>query len=437
MSLTPDEDRLLSQLHKNLRQDELEPGHPFWVDFREERFKGAVGPDVVRQLARDVSWAEAGTVAFFSGFRGAGKSTELNRLRNVLRDEGFAVAKFNVEDYLAVRFPITAGQLVLAMAAGIWAACAEQGWVDPDDDRGSPARRLWDWVRSVRIDLPTDVTVKPPVVPAEVDLHFRLDRDFRDQLGAFLRARAVELNEQATEYFTDLDAQVRDHFVALGREWRGMVVIVDSLDHARSETAFSDVRNALREVFDLQLPLVRFRPFRTVFCIPPYLFPATGTVRRIFNVKVADRTGGPATEGVDALVETVQRRLPPGLTRAGLLADADVERLACCSGGHIRDLLRLVDEVILGAEAIPATAADVDAAIVRLRSSFPPLADDQRMWLDRIADTKQLALAHQDGWDGLAELLDYHMVLTYSNGDEWYTVHPVIAGLLAREAGSG
>src|SRR5262249_19792817 len=132
----------------------------------------------------------------------------------------------------------------------------------------------------------------------------------------------------------------------------------------RSETAFSSVRNAIREVFDLQLPLVRFEPFRTVFCVPPYIRPAAGTVRTITNVKVADRSGARWLPGVDALVEVLNRRLPDGLSRKDLVADSDLAKLVCCSGGHIRDLLRVIDEVILGLETLPATTADVDAAIV-------------------------------------------------------------------------
>lgn len=430
MPLTSQQERLLSQLHKNLRQDALEPGHPFWIDFRDERYKGAVGPDVIRQLARDVAWMEAPSVAFFSGFRGAGKSTELNRLRNDLSDQGFAVAKFDVEEFLDLRMPVTAGQLVFAISAGIWRACQEQGWVGVGDPV-SPFHRLWEWLRGIHID--TSITLSAPLPswsPADFEAHLRHDATFRQELGTFLRARSIELTQKANEFLCDLDDRVREHFTRAGRDWLGIVVIVDSLDHARSETSFAAVRNAIREVFDLQLGLVRFDRFRTVFCIPPYIKPATGTVRQIVNVKVVDRLGNRWPEGLDALVEIVNRRLPEGLDRRALIADEDLERLVRCSGGHIRDLLRAVDEVILGVESLPATGPDVDAAIVRLRETFLPLSRDQKHWLARIAASHELELDDQDAWAGLAELLDYHLVLSYANDHPWYDVHPVIADLV-------
>ena len=269
-------------------------------------------PDVVRQLARDVSWVQPPSVAFFSGFRGAGKSTELNRLRNELTDSGFAVAKFDVEQYLDIRFPITAAQLVFAMTGGIWQACRDQGWVGAHEDPQSPFRRLWDWCRGVSVEAGVKFTAPMPEwSPVDFEAHLRLDPTFRAQLDEFLRARSVELTAKANEFLADLDDRVRTHFIDQGREWLGMVVIVDSLDHARSETSFTAVRTAIREVFDLQLPLVRFERFRTVFCIPPYINPAAGTVRRIFNVKVYDRGSDRFQPGVDALDRARRQALPP------------------------------------------------------------------------------------------------------------------------------
>ena len=106
--------------------------------------------------------------------------------------------------------------------------------------------------------------------------------------------------------------------------------------------------------------------------------------------------------------------------------------LVCSSGGHIRDLLRLLDEVILGVEGVPARDADVEAAIVRVRESFLPLSTDQSRWLAKIGETHQLELENQDAWEGLAELLDYHLVLRYSNDEPWYDVHPIMADIVRR-----
>ncbi len=435
MPLSAAHEQLLSELHRNLRQDALEPEHPFYVNLRDDRFGVAVGADVVRQLARDVSWVQPPSVAFFSGLRGAGKSTELNRLRNELQDSGFAVAKFDVEHYLDIRFPITAPQLVFAMTGGIWQACRDQGWVGANEDPQSPFRRLWDWFKGVSVESDVKFTAPmPDWSPVDFEAHLRRDPTFRAQLDEFLRARSVELAGKANELLADLDDRVRKHFITQGREWLGMVVIVDSLDHARSETSFSAVRSAIREVFDQQLPLVQFDRFRTVFCIPPYIHPSTGTVRSIFNVKVRDRLGEPYEPGIAALTDLVSRRFPVGLPCNLLLAADDLDELICCSGGHIRDLLRLLDEVILGVDGVPARHADVEAAIIRVRENFMPLSTDQLRWLARIAEKHQLELENQDAWEGLAELLDYHLVLRYSNDEPWYDVHPIVAGVVTQAA---
>jgi hypothetical protein len=59
-------------LHRNLRQEALEPDDPFYVDLLASEYGEAFGEDVVAQLARDVAWSEASAVAFFPASGGPG-----------------------------------------------------------------------------------------------------------------------------------------------------------------------------------------------------------------------------------------------------------------------------------------------------------------------------------------------------------------------------
>jgi hypothetical protein len=186
------------------------------------------------------------------------------------------------------------------MSAGIWDACAAAGWLTPAEESRTPLRRMIEWIRGVRLETGDKAGVKmPDWSPLDFEAHLRRDPTFRRQIDDFLRERSVQFVAAAQEFLNELDDQVREGFLRTQaqagrrrREWLGLVVIVDSLDHARSETAFHDVRHALREVFDLQLHMVRFDRFRTVFCVPPYLR-LDGTVRRIVNIKVEQRDGRP------------------------------------------------------------------------------------------------------------------------------------------------
>jgi hypothetical protein len=77
----------------------LPVGSPWWVDCHDARG----GPDLVRRIALRVGRAcEAGTFVhdLFTGHRGCGKSTELNRVADALREEGLFVLSFDALDFL-------------------------------------------------------------------------------------------------------------------------------------------------------------------------------------------------------------------------------------------------------------------------------------------------------------------------------------------------
>jgi hypothetical protein len=135
----------------------------------------------------------------------------------------------------------------------------------------------------------------------------------------------------------------------------------------------------------------------------------------------ADRT--PFDPGIQALVRVVEKR---GDWKR-LLGDINtLKTLILHSGGHLRDLLRLIAEVLRRATPLPASQAVVDAAVSQIRSEFLPIADADALWLARIAETHEAALEDVSRLTDLARYLDTHLVLCYWNGHEWYDVHPLI-----------
>ena len=104
------------------------------------------------------------------------------------------------------------------------------------------------------------------------------------------------------------------------------------------------------------------------------------------------------------------------------------------SGGHLRDLLRLVAEVLRRAETVPVSEDTVQSAIDQLRTEFLPIADEDARWLSEISKTHRTALDSVQNLPTLARFLDTHLALCYRNGDEWYDIHPLIAEHVATQA---
>ena len=105
---------------------------------------------------------------------------------------------------------------------------------------------------------------------------------------------------------------------------------------------------------------------------------------------------------------------------------AILDRLMDNSGGHLRDLLHLLRQVLLRAKELPVPERTVDAAISQMRSAFLPIPNKDALWLAGIADSHQVVLEDLVDLPALARFFDTHLVLCYRNGEEWYDVHPLV-----------
>ncbi|MFV0457191.1 MAG: hypothetical protein ACK5MT_00230 [Actinomycetales bacterium] len=429
--MTPDEEDFLTLLHQNLEQRELRPDDPRYVSVTDHA--AAFGPDVILELSRELSRSSVGAMAFLTGTRGSGKSTQLLRLKQQLTERGFAVAYVDLEDYLNLRQPLEITELLYGMVGAISDAIAQERWIPTEDAIALGWGRLADWLRnqlsritltpeaeaSLGVDLPGLMTGK-----VSVKAELRQDESFVAAMNRYLQGRTSELARAANEAVDAMVDRLRTASDTRGETWKGLIVLFDSLDHVRG-TDFTHVRRALQEVFDRHARTVRLTGARTVFVVPQWLH-LEETVRRVVNVKVHDRSGECFEPGIDALVEIVRRRVPEGsLDR--LFPDPDQLRdFVADSGGHLRDLLRLVRNAETSAVALPFDGPLLHRARQLERERMTPIADDERACLRHVRATHHVPLPSQDEWEALAGLFDRHLILGYLNGQLWYGVHPLI-----------
>ncbi len=106
------------------------------------------------------------------------------------------------------------------------------------------------------------------------------------------------------------------------------------------------------------------------------------------------------------------------------------------SGGNLRDLLRLLSEVIRRASptSLPVHPAMVEAAVNQMRIEFLPIADADAVWLAQIGRTHEPSFAAMDRLPDLTRFFDTHLVLCYRDGPEWYDVHPLIKQQVTAQA---
>jgi hypothetical protein len=428
MPLTTDEFELLKQVYQNLQDGPLKPGDP-----RYEAVYGHPGcEDPVDLLQRSIVFSPTESVCLFSGFRGSGKTTELYRLRKRMEDRGDTVLYADALDYVNPSAPIDISVLLIALAGAFGDALCGEG-IDIGSE--SYSTRLWNWLTRTNVDV-TEFSLK-----AGFDLKavLRNTPSFRERLKQELSGRIAELHQEVTNFFEDGVKAIRK---TRGEDTR-IVFLFDSLEQLRgSLTDEAAVMHSVERIFSDHMKFLRMPYVHVVYTVPPWLkFKLPGTeVRLLPCLRLWDRNLQRSlfSPGIDALRSLVLKRFPDG--RLERLFGPDpfrrVDRLIELSGGHFRDLLRLLSETVLRARSLPATDEAIEGAIVSVRSSYLPIALDDAPWLAEIERERASPLKSRATEDinRLSFFIDIHVVLYLRNGEDWYDIHPLIRDEVLRIA---
>jgi hypothetical protein len=418
----------LREFYRQLALDPLEPGDPRYVDLYDPE------EDPVLALMEGVQFSPGESTQLLSGYRGSGKSTELRRLRRYLEGDRYAVVLIDIEDYLNTAAPVDIVDFLLALVAAF--------------EEASPAvaknkgllTRLGKILARIRVD---DTTVKVPGSILEFKLSLKSSPAFTNQLRGYLAGSLGELVKDVRELVGELVKAILTANAAATE----VVLLVDSGEHFRGTLSTdADVQASVENLFFNQADNLQFAGLHVVYTVPPYLKTRVGgaagkyrpgtPLQVIPAVKVRTRDGDEHELGLASLTTLVERR---GDWKFLLGGDGTALRqIELKSGGHLRDLIRLLQEVIrrsLRVEELPTPQRVVTGAIDQIAREFLPLADDDAQALWRVHgdhDSPMESIA--GGLTTLSRFLDTHLLLCYRNGREWYDVHPLIVDDVRQQA---
>ena len=425
-----DDREYLKTFFQNLTLRPIEPDHPFYVPIWER----GDADDPVELLKNTIESAGPRSAQLLSGYRGAGKSTELRRLRRDLRQGGRFVVLCDMEDFLDTSAPIDICDFLLALAGAV----SEQLVVEQVLQNRPDLESYWTRFRNfmARTEVKLDEVSAKLGADAEVELKASLKSDpsFRQKLQAHLALHLSAFLADVRGYIKDCVRQVH---VQHGQDAE-LVILVDSMEHFRGVSSDAlAVHDAVERLFAGHADKLCLPDVHLVYTVPPWLkicYPGVegyyqpGGLVTLTAQRVTSKNADSQAPLAD--LERVLKRRAPDLDWQRLLGDerAVLDQLIGLSGGHLRDLFRLVAEVIrrcLGHE-LPATQERRERAISAVRSGFGEVAQDDAQWLATIARTRQVTLPSRTRLPDLARFFDTHLVLCYRNGREWYDVHPLI-----------
>lgn len=369
----------------------------------------------------------------FTGHRGCGKSTELNRL---LEDpeiqKTFLVVPFSLADVLD---PLDLGyvDLLVAIEAGLYRA-ARQAEVQIDERLTGLLERFW-------LPQSEPVGFLRPERISSLDL---LDLWFEGLVGPYgkLRLEAVTreyLRQALAHRVSDLVTHIA-LLASLVRTQlnRSILVAIDDLDKPDIATA--------QELFYRHATALTQPPCKIIYTIPIALLYTAEfrSVARSFsgwfilpNIKVWNRNGTPCEEGRRIMKDMVARRMD-----LRLIEPEALEFLIGMSGGVMREMTTLMQ--LACNEARVMGKAEIDLPIAE--SAVATIRNEYQRSL-RAEHYSQLRLVHQDkrvreihraqrrpdeeeSELALLELLHNLSILEYSNKDSWWDVHPIVQTLL-------
>ena len=419
--MKPEENQFLKEFFNAVADRPLEPDDPRYVSLYDEAL---TDDDPVQQLARAIEWSTE-SVRLFSGYRGAGKSTELRRLKRQLEEAGHLVFLCDMEDYLNLSTEVEVSDFLMAVAGSF-----------DDAIRGKyegalrSSKSYWEELEGL---LPSLRVEGVSVTAAGFKASLKSDPTFKRRLQAKMAGHLGAFVKHMHDFCANRVAALRTHVDAPDRK---VVLLLDSVEHIRGMFSNADaVQSSVENLFAGHAESLHIPEMHIVYTMSPYLKMRYPNISQLYDegalevlpsFKLHEPNGTPIEPAYAAFEQVVGKR--GDWKRLLGQSHSVLRQLIRCSGGHLRDLLRMLRDVALLARTLPATESVVAAAIGRRRADFLPIPAQDARWLAAIGQTHQAEPKRLQQIPSSHRFFDTHLVLYRRDGGEWYDVHPLISG---------
>lgn len=418
----------LREFYNRLESGPLEPDDPLYEPLIPKLHRGGDAVDALRQ---GLTWSKAASVHLLSGQRGSGKSTELRRLRQLLRNQGYEVFLCDMREYMNLTKPVEITDFLISVVGALNDVVRNDPKYSKDFSREGYWERLTNFLNA-EVQL-NGLRLRGPL---EISASLREDTTFKSKLQQGLRGHVAELVRQAHQFTSEVVAEVRR--ISKDKD-KKVVLLVDSLEQIRG-VGYEEaelVHKSVENLFSGHASALRFPLLYVVYTIPPYLMPLApglgrllggGTIVNLPSVRVRKRNGEEDFEGLGLMKSLMLRRHE--ICRQAF-TDQQIQRMALSTGGDLRDLFLLTRDCLIKlaikADAtLPMPDSIITDAESHMRRDMLPLPLEDKRWLKKIAQTKEPQFDSIQRPPHLARFFDTHLVLNYRNGDDWYDVHPLL-----------
>jgi hypothetical protein len=368
------------------------------------------------------------------------------RLRTELEQEGFHVVYFESSEDLEMT-DVDISDVLLAIARRVSQSLDKLLLGEPS--------RLKELLQGAAKMLNSDVTGMKFKVPGVGDVGVTSEKEkfslafgigeitTKAKSDATLREKLNQyLGPQKTQLLEAINQELLEPAIASLKQQgkKGLVVIVDNLDRLDSrqkpfgrpqqEYLFVDQGEYLTK---LNCHLVYTMPLALKFSNDyGNLTQRFEEPRVLPMVPVQLRDGSECDAGMELLRQMILARAFPDLDEQKRLnniteifdSSKTLDRLCRVSGGHVRDLLRLLNTWIMEEMELPLSGATLEAVIRARRNEMTmPISDDEWELLRQVRQRKKVS-----GDDGYQTLIRSRLVFEYrDSGESWFDINPILA----------
>lgn len=433
MSSISDDD-LLQRLYNLFEPFEALPaGDPKYVDCQEVRGDANIFSDLGNRTQR----SDNNTCQIYTGHRGGGKSTELLRLKKFLEDKQFYVVYFGADEediqsedtqYIDILLACTRHILKDLKTSGNTQPLL--GWLKYRIDELQDL--LGSQVRLDSLDLETGLSAF-----AKLTANIRAEPNMRYQIRAKVNPHTVTLINTLNQFLQEAKKN-------LPRNAQKLAVIVDNLDRIapivqeNGQTNHEDIFiNRSEQLKALDCHLIYTVPISLVYSHRgPDLADIYNGIPVLPMIMVQDIQGNIFTPGLDKMKEIISKRVKRVLPKKDLnteifASEETFNQICLMSGGHVRNLLFLMQTAISKTDKLPLDNKCIIRAISELRNIYRRSVE-QEEWELLVKVHRQKRINNEDEY---RNLLFNRCVLEYAYLDDnyekqcWYDIHPVIANI--------
>ncbi len=366
----------------------------------------------------------------FTGHRGCGKSTELLRVTDFLHDpKRFYVVHLDCLQKLDIN-NLKYSDVLLALAAELLTKLKNENGISIEDVH---LTRLENWfkervethakTKDLSVEIKAGAKIKTGL-PWLVELFTQLTSKvnigstYREELRKVVRNSYSEFAEAFNQLIRVVEDKINEQ--NLGKR---VLFTIDGTDRLNSEDAPQFFVN---DVHQLTLISSLF-----IYCAPIHLLHADNQLNanysqifRLPMIKIRDKKNEKIEDNYEVMRQMVRQRVPEYLFDS----NETIDYLICYSGGHLRDLIRLLNVSINFAENEIIDKRSSEKAVKQIANEYRRFINsDQYSILVKIDKNPE----DPDDFTGEeTSLMLYNLVLLEYN-DYFWKSHPVIETLAA------